>query len=111
VTVGVSAWLGRRLADPGDFDRQTGTVLLAPHRWPTAAWGQQGKRWAAAVSMWPEQQPYQHLLDLADPDSLTPLSRRAVDGFHRRMERSTLRFDERFRLAVKEHLLAARQAE
>ena len=61
-------------------------------------------------SCWPERLPYQHLLDVVEPDGLTPLSRRAVEGFHGRMERSFLRFDERFRLAVKEHLTAARQA-
>jgi DNA (cytosine-5)-methyltransferase 1 len=109
VTVGVSAWLGRRLVDPGEFDRRSGTVLLGENRWPTAAWGQRGVRRAVSVSMWPERQPYRHLLDLVDRAGLTPLSRRAAEGFHGRMERSSLRFDERFRLAVKEHLVAARQ--
>ena len=110
VTVGVSAWLGRRLVDPGDVDPPGGPALSAGHRWPGAAWGRRGARRAADVSMWPERQPYRHLLDLVDPAGIRPLSRRAVEGFHGRMERSTLRFDERFRLAVKEHLVAARQA-
>ena len=106
VTVGVSAWLGRRLVDPGDFDPRSGTVLPAGHRWPGAAWGRRGARRAAGVSMWPERRPYRHLLDFVDAAGLRPLSRRAVEGFHGRMERSSLRFDERFRLAVEEHLVA-----
>lgn len=109
VTVGVSAWLGRRLVDPGEFDRRAGTALLGEHRWPTAAWGQRGTRRAVPVSMWPERQPYQHLLDLIDPEGLRPLSRRAAEGFHGRMGRSSLKFDERFRRAVEEHLVVAGQ--
>jgi hypothetical protein len=58
--------------------------------------------------MWPQQQPYQHLLDVVDADQLVPLSRRAVEGFHSRMERSGLRFDEGFRLAIKKHAEAMR---
>lgn len=110
VTVGVATWLGRRLVEPGDAGRRSGTTLLASHPWPTAAWGEGGSRWAAAVSMWPERQPYQHLLDLVDHDTLTSLSRRATAGFRARTERGTLRFDERFRRAVTEHLAAERSA-
>jgi hypothetical protein len=36
-------------------------------------------------------------------DQLTPLSWKAVQGFRSRMEQSNLRFDEAFRLAIKEH--------
>jgi hypothetical protein len=53
--------------------------------------------------MWPEAQPYDHLLDALDLDQVTPLSWRAVEGFRGRMEQSSLRFDEAFRLAIKEH--------
>jgi DNA (cytosine-5)-methyltransferase 1 len=106
VTVGVAEWLGGRLVDPGEFDRESGTQLVGKHRWPTAAWGESKRRWQADASMWPENRPYRHLLDLLHSDEIKPLSKRAIDGFLSRMERSTLRFDERFRLAVKEHAAA-----
>jgi len=106
VTVGVAKWLGGRLASPGDATPLAGTELAHADRWPAAAWGQEGRRWQAAVSMWPVQSPYQHLMDVVDRTALTPLSWRASAGFASRMERSTLRFDEAFRLAIKQHVEA-----
>ncbi|MBV9450725.1 MAG: DNA (cytosine-5-)-methyltransferase [Streptosporangiaceae bacterium] len=110
VTVGVAAWLGGRLAVPGKQQLAQGVRLSSGDRWPVAAWGQQGQRWLAPVSMWPQRQPYQHLLDVVDRDGLTPLSRRAAEGFYGRMERSTLRFDEGFKLAMKKHVEVMRLA-
>jgi DNA (cytosine-5)-methyltransferase 1 len=116
VTVGVAAWLGRRLADPGepggpggvgdrcDAGRRNGTTLSAGDRWPPAARGRRGARCAVPVSMWPERRPYRHLLEVVDAAGLKPLSKRATEGFHARMERGSLRYDERFRRAVQEHL-------
>lgn len=102
VTVDVAAWLGSRLALPGDpiregrpFDKQ---------RWPTAAWGGQGRAWASPLSMWPVRRPYAHLLDLMNREHAVPLSPRATAGFLSRAERSTLRFDPEFLVALKEHL-------
>lgn len=111
VTVGVAAWLGSRLAGPrSGIDQVTGTELAPGAPWPTAAWGQLGRRWQAPLSMWPVRFPYRHLLDTIDRGTLTPLSRKASAGFAGRMERSALRFDEGFRLAVKQHVEAMRQA-
>jgi DNA (cytosine-5)-methyltransferase 1 len=102
VTVGVSEWLGRRLAQPDQpiLDGQPFDKV----RWPTAAWGGHGKAWASPLSMWPVQEPYSHLLDVLDLDRAVPLSPRATAGFLSRAERSTLRFDPDFLVALKEHL-------
>ena len=104
VTVDVAAWLGARLAEPGEpimegqpFDR---------HRWPNAAWGSEGRSWASPLSMWPQQQSYMHLLDVLDLEQAVPLSARATAGFLSRTERSTLRFDPDFLVAIKDHLRA-----
>lgn len=104
VTTNVAEWVGRRLATPGTYDPAEATRLGAGDKWPLAAWGGAGKRWKSQVSMWPEQQPYRHLRDLVDPAGLTPLSLRAATGFLSRAQRSTLRFDEDFLLAVKRHV-------
>ena len=108
VTVGVASWLGERLVAPGDFDRSQGIRLVQGNPWPTAAWGETGQRWLAQVSMWPRQETYTHLLDLVDREGLTPLSKRAIDGFASRMDKSNLRFDPAFRVAVKAHAAAMR---
>jgi DNA (cytosine-5)-methyltransferase 1 len=110
VTVRVASWLGNRLVHQGDASAAVGTELPFTARWPTAAWGELGKRWQMSVSMWPAQYPYQHLLDTVDRKGLTPLSHKAAAGFAGRMERSTLRFDEGFRLAIKQHVEAMTQA-
>lgn len=103
VTVGVAAWLGQRLASPARPLPVMEVELSPAAKWPTAAWGKDGRRWLVPVSMWPEVRPYEHLLDALEPDTLTSLSWKAAQGFRSRMEKSKLRFDEAFRLAIKEH--------
>jgi DNA (cytosine-5)-methyltransferase 1 len=104
VTVGVAAWLGRRLADPGTYDEGEAEPLDDGDRWPTAAWGRGGHRWRSHVSMWPEVNPYTHLRDVLDEKRALPLSYRAAAGFLERTQRAKLRFDQDFILAVKRHV-------
>jgi DNA (cytosine-5)-methyltransferase 1 len=105
VTVGVSRWLGSRLASPGEpilddvkpFDKL---------RWPAVAWGGEGRAWKSPLSMWPVVEPYSHILDVIDAEKALPLSHRATAGFLSRTERSSLRFDPDFLVALKDHLRA-----
>ena len=106
VTVGVAAWLGRRLVSPGQAEHRYHASLRGGARWPLAAWGEPGRRWAVPVSLWPERHPYRHLLEVLDLKNLTPLSRRAAEGFHGRIQRSRLRLDQDFVLAIKDHVQA-----
>ena len=103
VTVGVSAWLGKHLVNPATVLPVMEVELSQAAKWPTAAWGSNGRRWMVPVSMWPEVRPYEHLLDSLELEHLTPLSWKATHGFRTRMERSKLRFDEAFKIAIKEH--------
>jgi DNA (cytosine-5)-methyltransferase 1 len=103
VTTGVSEWLGERLIAPGPAAGK-GRPLESGSKWPAAAWGGKGKAWSSDVSLWPRGQPYVHLMDVVDPAQATPLSHRGTAGFLSRAERSTLRFDAEFLVAVKEHL-------
>ncbi|KAB2340891.1 DNA cytosine methyltransferase [Actinomadura rudentiformis] len=104
VTVGVAEWLGRRLGlPPGTWDDGGSLILPRGTRWPAAAWGDKNERWEYPASMWPEVQPYRHLLDVVDQSTMTPLSLRATSGFYGRLQASSLRYDENFALAVKQH--------
>lgn len=103
VTVGVSAWLGCRLVSPGRTCELPARPLSVGHRWPNAAHGASGRVWAVEASLWPQQLPYQHLLDLVDRSAARPLTARAAAGFLKRTEQSKLRFDPEFLVAVKEH--------
>lgn len=104
VTVGVAEWVGRRLKNPGDFDETGQIPLLKGMRWPLAAWGDGDERWEVPHGMWPEQHPYRHLLDVIDRESLSPLSLRATSGFFGRLQRSRLRYDQDFAIALKNHV-------
>jgi DNA (cytosine-5)-methyltransferase 1 len=103
VTVGVSTWIGRRLASPGEPFLE-GAAIQAGDRWPTAAFGASGKAWAVDVSMWPTHEPYQHLGDVLDLSSAAPVSARGAAGFLSRAERGSLRFVDGFLDDVAEHV-------
>lgn len=102
VTVGAAQWLGRRLAEPGEY-RSDDDAPADGGRWPDAAWGDGERVWRARVSHWPEHAAYTHLTDVVDVDDAEPLSYRGVRGFLHRMGRSTLRFDPAFRADVEAH--------
>lgn len=105
VTVGVSAWLGRRLRDPGEPCLE-GAAIQTGDKWPTAAFGAAGKAWAVETSMWPVHAPYRHLPDVVDLLGAQPLSAKATAGFLSRAQRSGLRFVPGFLADLEEHLEA-----
>lgn len=103
VTVGVSTWFGRRLADPGEPFLE-GAAVQSGDRWPNAAFGASGKAWAVDVSMWPTHQPYRHLAEVMDLLRATPVSARGAGGFLSRAQRGSLRFMDGFLEDVAEHV-------
>ncbi len=103
VTVGVSTWLGSRIANPGEPILE-GAAIQSGERWPTAAFGAAGKAWAVDVSMWPLHEPYLHLDRLVDLASARPLSAKATAGFLSRARRSGLRFADGFLDDLDDHL-------
>jgi DNA (cytosine-5)-methyltransferase 1 len=103
VTVGVSAWLGRRIRKPGEPFLE-GSAMQAGDRWPNAAFGASGKVWGVDVSMWPIQASYQHLSDVVELPSAQPLSERGAAGFLSRARRAKLRFVDGFLDDLEEHV-------
>ena len=102
VTVGVSRWIGERLANPG-APVSEGQRFERGQRWPTAAFGDRGTMRAVNVSLWPRRERYQHLADIVDLDGATPLSARATAGFYGRTQRGSLRFVDQFLADIAEH--------
>jgi DNA (cytosine-5)-methyltransferase 1 len=109
VTVGVSAWLGRRLASPGE-PMLEGAAIQSGDRWPTAAFGAAGKAWAVDISMWPVHEPYRHLAEVVDLEDASPVSARGAAGFLSRAERGSLRFMEGFLDDVAGHVRCMTEA-
>lgn len=108
VTVGVSEWIGRRITTPADVVCDE-DLWDGRGAWPTAAWGEDGKVWWVRVSEFPENRPYQHLLDVVDTTAAEPLSERATAGFLGRLQSGNLGRHPGFRDDVAGHLVATRR--
>src|SRR5262249_49999475 len=103
VTVGVAAWVGDRLAEPGE-PILDGRPLVAGESWPLAAWGARGKVWVSELSKWPRHSPYEHLHQVVDLEAAQPLSERGAAGFLERANRGSLNFVDGFLQDVNEHI-------
>jgi len=107
VTVDVAAWIGERLARPGQYDPGGDELLQRRGAWPRAAWGADGERWVADVSAWPRRIESPSLEEFLRFPT-TPLSERATAGFYSRARRAKLRFPPGFLDLVEEHLDSVR---
>jgi DNA (cytosine-5)-methyltransferase 1 len=108
VTVGVSAWIGRRLAAPGFYDGTWDVPLRPGTPWPKAAWNVGEGRFSADRSTWPirrRSRPLHAFLKFP----AGPLSLKAAEGFRSRTRTSSLRFPPGFLDAVDAHIRRMRQ--
>lgn len=103
VSVPVAGWIAGRLVDPGtpvDVGRRT----IRAGRWPAAAANVGGTIEAWALGESPLHiRPRLTLGRTLDAHGSEPLSRRATVGFSSRLERSSLRYNPDFMLALKSH--------
>jgi DNA (cytosine-5)-methyltransferase 1 len=106
VTVGVAEWVAGRIARPGEplttGQRYDGVA------WPTAAWGQRGRRYAVELSEYPLLASYRPLLSVVSAGEAMSLSHRAVAGFANRLERGNLGRHPGFRADIAEHIAITR---
>lgn len=102
VSVPFAAWIAERLQSTADY-QQNDEALISGTRWPSAGWGFEGRRGRSPVSEWPVSTQQQHLSSFLSR-KLKPLSRKATAGFLSRLERSTLRYEEAFRLDLHHHI-------
>ncbi len=100
----MSAWVGRRLLNPGEVhSERMGEEFRGP-RWPIAAFGHAGRSWRANVSTQPFAEPFDIRKFLNLP--LKPLSHRAASGFLSRAERGNLRFADGFIDSLREYVVS-----
>lgn len=105
VTVDVARWIGERLARHQETTYEWSDAVLLRHRdrWPNAACGRDGVRWAAAVSEWPVRYKAKRLVTFLKYEP-TPLSHRAAAGFLRRVTASTLHLEPSFLADLRRHV-------
>ncbi len=106
VTVGVSRWVASRLAAPGDPINEE-ELWDGNGRWPSAAWGDDGKIVRVAVSEFPQHEPYRHLRDVVDVEQAEVLSQRALAGFWGRLSKGNLGRQPGFREHIAAELASA----
>lgn len=109
VSVPFAAWIAERLQHAGEYHSDD-EPLITGTRWPSAGWGCEGQRGRSTVSEWPVARPQQHLASFLS-GVVKPLSRKAASGFLSRLERSTLRYEEAFRLDLHHHIAVHDAAE
>lgn len=103
VSVPVAEWIGRRIADPGRFDRTRDRSRGADEGWGRAGRSVGTERRRVSISVAPVSVPVPALHEfLAHPGR--PLSVRATRGFLTRARASSLRFAGGFLDAVEAHL-------
>ena len=103
ISVPVARWVGRRLRNPGSYDKERDVLLEADVPWPTACRGENGKVYVADVSEWPKHYQYQSL-DSFLRFPTKELSCRATSGFLKRLQASQLRRPEEFDWALQTHI-------
>lgn len=104
VCVPMAKWIAERLSAPVDaFVANESEDLPRDGGWPRAAWGMRGKRGRSDVSEWPVTIAGEHLASFLRHRT-TPLSRKATSGFLNRLVRSTLRYEEAFRIDLEHHI-------
>lgn len=103
VSVPVSQWVGERLRTPKTYDSMEEEVVLNGDRWPSAAWGRDGKAFRANVSAWPVRRKSKSLSTFLRYPTL-PLSARAAGGFLARLRGSRLRVSATFLRDLARHV-------
>lgn len=103
VSVPVAGWVGERLLTSERYEGAVEQLLADGARWPKAAWGRAGERFAVDRSMWPVAVPRPHLHEFLQYEPKL-LSARATAGFLSRARRSTLRIPEDLICEAEAHL-------
>ena len=100
VSVPLGKWIGTCLRFPMSYDARYDRPLPEHSKWPNAAWGEAGKRFASPASMWPVSLPLPRLREfLMYP--VTPLSSRAAAGLLKRIENGSTNVPPQFLATLK----------
>ena len=107
VTVDVITWLAEKIKSPERYDNSHDKEIkiTSKQKWPTAAWGCNGKRYASTVSMYPIDRQEISLIDFLKYPC-KPLSYKAAKGFENRLNSGTVRCPEFFAKAIHDYIVS-----
>jgi DNA (cytosine-5)-methyltransferase 1 len=103
VTVDVVKWLGQRISNLQRYRERSEVPLPPGAKWPRAAWGREGKRFAVVLSGAPVK-PRMSRLSRFLRFAPTPLSAKAASGFLARARAGGLHFPDGFLDAIETHV-------
>ena len=103
VTVNTVEWIARKIINPQKYDSSLDKELVIKKSWPKSAWGIDGIRKEAKVSIYPSD---------TDRVSLTsflqfprkPLSLKATKGFQKRLLEGGMHSPQYFKEAIEHHI-------
>ncbi len=103
VSVSVVEWLASRLSAPSYYDDSADGPLRTDCTWPDAAWGSATSgRFKSAASHYPHGAQLPELAAFL-ANEMTPLSRRATQGFLGRARKGNLRYPHGFLARLEQH--------
>lgn len=104
VTVDVAAWIAKKIIEPVPYNFSMDKELKGAHKWPSAAWGANARRYASTASQFPIGRTEVSLTDyLLYP--CKALSYKAAKGFESRLNSGTVRCPQFFSEAIHKYVV------
>lgn len=103
VTVDTVEWIANKIISPEKYEPKKDKALDKQAKWPKAAWGMEGKRYASNVSEYPTEREETSLIEFLDYEC-KPLSLKAVKGFENRLNMGKVRCPQFFKDAIHDYV-------
>ncbi len=103
ITVDIATWIAKKIIAPGVYNDLNDKALKNTDKWPSAAWGSKGIRYASNVSMYPAERDEISLEDFLRY-SCKPLSYKAAKGFEQRLVSGKVRCPQFFKDAIHDYV-------
>lgn len=103
VTVDTVAWIANKILHPEQYYSTKDKEIKASQKWPGAAWGKNGRRYASLSSLYPVSRDEISLLEFLHYPC-KPLSLRAAKGFENRLNMGKVRCPQFFRDTINKYI-------
>ena len=103
VTVNTVEWIANKIISPEKYETAKDKALSKQDKWPKAAWGCDGERYASGVSEYPVERDEESLIGFLDYQC-KPLSLKAAKGFENRLNMGNVRCPQFFKDAIHEYV-------